>query len=140
MEREHVQPPSSPSDDWIGTATAEQSVIVHSNDLYELAGLDPNRWSILGLDMYAFSHGDPPRWNVHVYAFDRNREDGEVNSHEGLKQLEAKRGSVPVTDILLHNVSFEDIVRSMKVIHLQLLSRNFAHLDIVDRADHPVQA
>lgn len=137
MEKEIVQPPSSPSDDWIGKATAENSVIVYSNDLYKLAGLDHGKWTILGLDMWAFSHGDPPSWSIHVYAVNRESED--VRGYDGLNELEAERGSVPVTDIQLHDVSFEDIVKSMKVIHLQMLSRNFDKLDVIDRADFPEQ-
>jgi hypothetical protein len=134
---ENVEPAGATFPDWKGTAAAEASFIKDSGDLYELAGLDHDRWTILGIDMHAFSHGAPPEWTVHVYAFDRHS--AEVTSHETLKELETERGSIPVKDILLHNVSLEDVVRCMKFVQIQLLSRHFTKLDVVERGDHPAQ-
>ena len=111
-------------------------MIVGSNDLYELAGLDHERWSILGIDLVAFSHGEPSDWDVRVYALD-NQEHG-VGSRDDLLSLEASRGSLPVVEVLLANVSLEDVVRAMKVVHFfQLLSRDWKTLDIVSRTNHP---
>lgn len=134
---ERVEPATTTYKDWVGTAAAENSVINTSGDLYELAGLDSRRWTILGIDMHAFSHGEDPRWTVHVYALDTQAE--EVSSHETLTTLAERRGSLPVKDILLHGVALDDVVRCMKLIHVQLRSPHFPDLDIVERGDHPEQ-
>lgn len=134
---ERVEPASTSYRDWVGTAAAENSIIVGSGDLYELAGLDHERWSILGIDAWANSHGVDPDWTVHVYAFDKTA--AEVSSHDELIALAAERGSVPVTDILLHNVGLDDLIRCMKTVHVQFRSPNFLELDVVDRGDHPPQ-
>lgn len=133
-----MEPASTTYKDWTGTAAAENSMITASGDLHELAGLDRDRWSILGIDAHAHSHGADPRWTVHVYAFDRQGEEG-AGSYEELKALEARRGSVPVKDVQLHNVSLDDVIRCMKVIQIQLLTHNFTKLDIVELGDHPEQ-
>lgn len=137
MTRQIIQPPDSPSDNWIGRASAEKSLMTWSNDLYRLAGLSVPQWSILGIDMWAFGHRDEPRWSVHVYAI--NCEKHGIHVHEDLQRLHAERGSLPVKNIRLHDVSFEDIVRSMKVIHVQLLSRNGWILDEEELGDFPLQ-
>jgi hypothetical protein len=132
-----VQPAGTTYEDWVGSAAAEDSAIKGSGDLYELAGLDHGRWSILSVDIYAFSHGKTPDWHVSVYAVDT--EANAIGGYADLKRLEAERGSIPVTHIALHNVSLEDVVRCMKVVHFQLIKPNFQRLDIVGRADFPVQ-
>lgn len=58
--------------DWRGTSCAENSLVNTSSDLYELAGLDHERWTILAIDIDAHSHGAPPDWNIRVYAADRD--------------------------------------------------------------------
>lgn len=123
--------------DWIGTAAAEDSMVHGSKDLHDLAGLDPDQWSILAVDMFTHSHGADPNWTVSIAALDRHSE--EVANFEDLKALEAERGSLPVTHIVLHDVDLDDVVKCMKVIHFQLRSPHFQKLDIVDRGDFPVQ-
>jgi hypothetical protein len=125
------------NNDWSGTAAAEDSLLTASGDLYKLAGLDSSQWSILGIDLHTFSHGEDPNWTVHVYALDRKAQ--EVDSHESLMALAEQRGSFPIKDILLHDVSLDDVVRCMKVISVQLLRRHVHALDIVERGDHPEQ-
>lgn len=121
----------------MGTAAAENSFIVGSGDLYKLADLDPAQWSVLAVDAWAYSHGADPEWTVHVYAVDKTAI--RVTSHEELKAVSDERGSVPVTDIKLQGVSFDDVIRCMKTVHVQLRSPNFPELDVVDRSDHPQQ-
>lgn len=76
-------------------------------------------------------------WNVQVVG--PMKVANGIDSHEALKALADQRGSVPVKDILLHGVTFEDVVRCMKLIHVQLRSPSFPDLDIVERGDHPAQ-
>lgn len=137
MDLEYVQPATTTYHDWVGTAAAENSVLEKSGDLYKLAGLDHDRWSIVAIDMVAFSHGDPSSWDVRVYAVDNVKH--EIKTYEDMKALEARRGSLPVVDVLLHEVDLEDIIRCMKVVHFQLRSHGWESLDRVSRADHPPQ-
>ncbi|MGW4116645.1 hypothetical protein ACWEFJ_37710 [Actinosynnema sp. NPDC004786] len=123
--------------DWVGTAAAEDSFIKGSGSLYDLSGLDSNRWTILGVDAFAHSHGAEPDWTVRVYAVDSQAQ--EVKSHDDLTALAASRGSVPVKEVLVHDVSFDDVIKCMKVVHVQLMSPGFPKLDVVERGDHPVQ-
>lgn len=136
-ERDMVQPATTTYHDWVGSAAAENSMIEGSGDLYELAGLNHEDWTILTVDMYAFSHGKDPDWHVDVYAVDRKGNG--IESFEDMKRLEAEQGSLPVKEIALHGVSLEDIVRCMKVVHFQLTSPNFPALHVIERTDHPTQ-
>ena len=131
-----VEPPSASHVDWSGTVIVEDSIVGSSGDLYALAGLDLETWTILGIDMYAFSRGEEPDWDIHVYAF--NRQEHGVDSFEAREDLEATRGPIPVRDILLHDVSLTDVVKCMKMIHLQFLSGESPRLEVVELGDHPV--
>ena len=95
-----MNPPSASYVDWRGTVIVEDSLIDSSGNLYALAGLDQETWSNLGVEMFAFSHGEEPDWTVHVYAF--NRQEHGVDGLDAMKDLEASRGAIPVRDIQLH--------------------------------------
>lgn len=137
MEPYLLEPMKAPYEDWSGTAAAENSAVNTSGDLYELAGLDRSEWQILGVEIDTFSHGEPSDWTVRVFAFNR-RENG-VSGYEDLKALEAREGSVPVTDVLLHGVTLEDVVRCMKYIGFRIELKNFRRLRVVEKSDFPVQ-
>ncbi|MCM3554004.1 hypothetical protein M3697_02595 [Janibacter melonis] len=113
--------------DWIGTSVAENSMITGSGDLYELAGLDgePDRWSILGIDVTAFSHGEEPTWSIRFYAADRV-ELG-VKKFEDWGAVAEKHGGVPVVDILLHEADFDDVIKCMKLVGVQFRNGHFKH-------------
>lgn len=136
MEKEMVKLESTYKD-MVGEVHVEDSFVNTSLDLYELAGLDHREWSILSVDAFAFSHGAEPKWNVYVNAF--RKADWDVEDYNGMKALEAERGSIPVHNILLHDVTFEDYVRTLKSIHFQVKSQGFPLQDIVARGDHPEQ-
>lgn len=136
-ELEMVSPASTSYTDWVGSAAAENSMIKGSNDLYDLAGLNHQEWSILAVDVTGFSHGADPDWDVMVYAV--NTKDESIERHEDLKALAAERGSIPVHQIALHNVTLDDIVKCMKLLTFQLISPYFPNLDIIKRGDFPVQ-
>jgi hypothetical protein len=134
---ELLEPATTTYKDWSGTAAAEDSFIKGSGSLYELAGLDSDRWTILAVDAFAFSHGAEPDWTVRVYAVDA--QDEAVTSFEDLTALSERRGAVPVKEIEVHGVSFNDVIKCMKVVHVQLINPHVPKLDIVERGDHPVQ-
>lgn len=77
---------------WSGTAAAEDALNVGARNLYNTAGLDRHRWTILGFDA-----GSPRgRAYVIVYALDTALRG--VTSHEDLKKLAESEGqSLPVT-------------------------------------------
>jgi hypothetical protein len=126
--------------DWRGTACAENSLMVGASDLYELAGLagERDRWSILGIQMDASSHGADPRWTIRVYAADR-LELG-VSSFDDWARVAAEHGGIPVVDILLHEATPEAVIKCMKLVGIQLrrgsLDQPLLHAAY---ADHPNQ-
>lgn len=126
--------------DWTGTACAETSMILGSGDLFELAGLkgERDRWSILGIELSAYSHGVDPRWSINVYAADRD-ELG-VKVFEDWDRVAQQHGGIPVVDILLHEASLDDVIKCMKVFGVQLRSGHLKHpLLHAAYADHPEQ-
>ena len=131
---------ASTYDDWKGTACAENSMIVGSGDLYELAGLanERDRWTIVGIEMDAYSHGADPRWTIRVYAADRH-ELG-VAGFDDWEEVADEHGGIPVVDILLHDAAPEDVIKCMKVFGVQLRSGHLNHpLLHAAYADHPEQ-
>ena len=56
--------------DYVGTAAADDAnVLLNTPSLYELAGLDRDRWEVVGLD---FSLGGAPEEALVVYASERS--------------------------------------------------------------------
>ncbi|WP_447646749.1 hypothetical protein [Nocardioides zeae] len=137
VDPQPLEPAGTTYPDWRGTVAAEDSLITASNDLYDLAGLKHDDWTILALEIFTVSHGKEPNWDVRVYAC--NRSEHGVDSYEDLRRLE-ESGGVPVREILLHNVGLEDVVKSMKLVTFQLLRRDFENLVIVEKDDHPSQS
>ncbi len=68
-------PARSRFDDYVGTAAADDAAaLMHTTSLYEIADLDRDRWTIVGIDFLRWS--DSPR--VSVYAVDRSALDPEA--------------------------------------------------------------
>ena len=134
----YILPPAETTyKDWVGTAAAETSVMTASLDLDELAGLKGDDWLIVAVDVSAHSHGEPPDWDVSVYAVEKGKHG--VNDWGDLERVEAERGSVPVKEIRLHDVSMDQVVRCMKLVFFQLRNPRFENLQVVDWGDHPEQ-
>nr|WP_315502218.1 hypothetical protein [Actinomyces oris] len=126
--------------DWSGTSCAEDSFINTSGDLYELAGLDHDRWQILAIDLDAYSHhGKDPSWNIYVYAADRIK--FEVTQTEEWDKVVAQRGGIPVVKVLLHDVNADDVIKCMKLMSVQLRARSTSSYRLIHtaNADHPDQ-
>lgn len=133
-------PADSAYDDWKGTAVAEISLIKASGDLYELAGLadEPGRWSILGIEVDAYSHGADPSWTIRVYAADRHALG--VDSFEDWDRVATEHGGIPVADIRLHDATLDDVIKCMKNFGVQLRNGHIRH-DLIHAGygDHPPQ-
>jgi hypothetical protein len=58
--------------DYVGTAAADDAdAVLNTRSLYEIAGLERDRWTIVGID---FSTAYPSEQRVVVYALDRTAE------------------------------------------------------------------
>ena len=125
--------------DWRGTSCAEISMTNTSGDLYELAGLDHDRWQILAIDMTAHSHGEDPRWMVYVYAADRHEH--EVAQAEDWEKVAAQHDGIPVVKVLLHDVNADDVIKCTKLMSVQLRDRATSPYNLIHtaNADHPDQ-
>ena len=84
-------PASAGWSDYVGTAAAEDALAtLGSPSLYELAGVDRERWSILGIDIAV-----DDTTAVTVYAFDRQSHG--VSSLDDIERLGWESGQIPVS-------------------------------------------
>jgi hypothetical protein len=91
-QREVLGPATSRWTDYVGTAAADDAdVVLNTPSLYELAAVDRQRWTILGIDL-ASEQGQTA---VTVYAFDRTRHG--TDSVAELDQLARDDGGISVT-------------------------------------------
>jgi len=68
--------------DYVGTAAADDaSAVLNTRSLYEIAGLDRDRWRIVGID---FSMGSPTSQRVVVYGLDRAAEESSLEAVDRL--------------------------------------------------------
>jgi hypothetical protein len=90
-EHQVLGPASAGWSDYVGTAAAEDAVAtLGSPSLYELAGVDRERWTILGIDIAVDA-----TTSVTVYAFDR-QSSGLVSVDE-IERLGWESGQIPVS-------------------------------------------
>lgn len=104
--------------DYVGTAAAEDAVAtLGSPSLYELADVDRERWTILGIDIAVDETTE-----VTVYAFDRQTHG--VASVEEIEQLGWKSGQIPVTAFVVGDANVEAFVdEAFKRLSVRLVSR-----------------
>lgn len=124
---------------WRGTASAEDDA-VHGPDLYDIAKLDRERWTILAVDLDASGHA-PVFETVRVHAFDRFR--SFLPDHDDFMALADEQGSVPVTTFLLHDVRWADLIGGLRGLRVQLRRSDVYDADrelrVVELADIPPQ-
>lgn len=124
---------SSSYGDWTGTAAADEHQTVGHRSPYEVVGLDPDQWWIVGFD---FRETDlTSKDGLYVYAVQKDAMG--ITSWDAIQLHGEANGSVPVTSFLVHGVApVELISESFNQFHVQLRTRNVGHdLDIVERAD-----
>ncbi len=104
--------------DYVGTAAAEDAVAtLGSPSLYELAGVDRERWTILGIDIAVNETTE-----VTVYAFDR--ETAGVVSVEEIERLGWDNGQIPVTAFAVDDAQVEAFVEdAFKRLTVRLVAR-----------------
>ena len=105
--------------DYVGTAAAEDApALLGSPSLYELAGVDRERWTILGIDIAV-----DDETSVTVYAFDRQTH-GLVTMDE-IERLGWDSGQIPVTAFPVPVAQAEDFVQdAFKRVSIRLVARS----------------
>jgi hypothetical protein len=115
--------------DWKGSTAADDHQTVGHRTPYEVVGLDPDLWWIVGFDFQGpdLTH----EGGLFVYAV---RKDAMGITNWDAIQLHGEaNGSVPVTKFLVHGVApVELISESFNQFQVQLRTRNVGHdLDVV---------
>lgn len=119
--------------DWAGTAAADQHLTVGHKTPYELVGLDPEKWWIVGFDFRGQNLNDVR--GLYVYAVDK--ESSGIVNWDAIQLHGETNGSVPVTSFLVHDVTPAELISKVfNQFQVQLRSRSIGHeIDIVNRAD-----
>ena len=104
--------------DYVGTAAAEDAIAtLGSPSLYELAGVDRERWTILGIDISVNETTE-----VVVYAFDRDTH-GLVGIDE-IERLGWESGQIPVTAFAVADTHVEAFIDdAFKRLSVRLVAR-----------------
>ncbi|KRE44555.1 hypothetical protein ASG92_12875 [Arthrobacter sp. Soil736] len=119
--------------DWTGTAAADEHQTTGHRTPYEVVGLDPDEWWIIGFD---FQGSDlTSKDGLYVYAV--RKDSMGITNWDAIQLHGEANGSVPVTSFLVHGVApVELISESFNQFQVQLRTRNVGHhLDIVARDD-----
>jgi hypothetical protein len=83
---------SAQFNDYVGTAAADDAdAILKARSLYQIAGLDRDRWTIVSIDVEQSKSAH----EVTVYAFDRERH--QAQSYADLLEIAQEEGELPVT-------------------------------------------
>ena len=133
-----VNPPD-PDDmrsDWYGSAAAEIRMTGIENDLEGLAGLDDDRWYVIGFDLYFGS--DESHDGIYLYAVDRDAV-GAQNYNE-LEAYAAREGAIPLTSIKLHDITIRTFMARMNGathVHMRYKSHRSVPIFVVDQTDFP---
>jgi hypothetical protein len=117
-EHQVLGPATAGWSDYVGTAAAEDAVAtLGSPSLYELAGVDRERWTILGIDISVDT-----TTAVVVYAFDRQRHG--LVSVEEIERLGWDSGQIPVTAFEVADAHVEAFVEdAFKRLSVRLVAR-----------------
>lgn len=120
-------------DDWLGTSAADDAdPIIGTRSKYEMVGLDPEKWTILGFGLSRWRGVD----TVVVYALDTQANG--VSTHDDLQALARRgRGKLPVTAFST-DMSFIDFIdEGFKRFSTVFKSRGIVdhELDVVDQQE-----
>jgi hypothetical protein len=113
--------------DYVGTAAADDAdAFTGSRSLYDLAGLDRDRWVVVAVDLAV--RGTEPE--VVVYALDRA---GDADSPFDIDAVIATHGYVPVTAVRLAlNAQIESFLNdAFRRMAVRLIARGFREETLV---------
>ena len=113
--------------DYVGTAAADDAdAVLDRPSLYELAGVDRGRYTIVGVDLTIWE----TTTTVSVYAVDRVAQD--LQNHADIEALGRERGEIPVVEVVLPSRAVEEFLSAaFKRISLRLVARGFREHDLV---------
>lgn len=130
--------------DYKGNAALEKDFSSNVGDLHETVGLDPQRWSIVGMNISPVTG----KWMnktdrktvkdvIRVYAVDKTKISEEQQRPGGL----VDESSVEVVEFLCHDISLSDILYCMKSAQFTFKRRGLDHqtFNIVALSDIPRQ-
>jgi hypothetical protein len=116
--------------DWTGTSAADDAESINRIGLDKVIGLDPERWWVLSVEIYAAEPADLEKDCVTVYALDRDK--FKLHSAADLDEYaRAHGGALPVTSFVVKDVAASRIVlESFKRFAVQLRSKHAGEWDL----------
>jgi hypothetical protein len=105
--------------DYVGTAAADDAdALMDRPSLYELAGVDRDRFTILGIDLTVWE----TTTTVKVYAVDRVAH--RLESHADIEELGHSRGEIPVVEFAIPSQQVNQLISdAFKRISMRLVAR-----------------
>jgi hypothetical protein len=112
-------PATSHWNDYVGTAAADDAAVtLNTPSLYELAGIDRDRWTILGVDLVAADH----TVTAAVYAIDRDAHN--VTDTIDIEEIGRDAGEIPVSRFEIADPHLEEFVeRAFRRISIRLIAK-----------------
>ncbi|MBP2416071.1 hypothetical protein ACFFOM_04990 [Microlunatus capsulatus] len=126
-ERRVLGPAEVRWNDYVGTAAADDAdAVLDRPSLYELAGVDRGRYTILGVDLTIWEDTT----TASVYAVDRVAE--QLETHGDIDALGQERGEIPVVEFPLPAQAVTEFLDdAFKRIALRLVARGVREHQLV---------
>ena len=130
MSEQVLGPASAGWSDYVGSAAAEDAAaVLGSPSLYELAGVDRERWTILAVDLNV-----DVTTAVTVYAFDRSAHD--QDTLDEIERLGWSTGQIPVRAFAVPAEQVDAFVEdAFKRLAVRLVARQVRDQALVVEAD-----
>ena len=114
--------------DFVGSAAADEVRWGPHGGLYELAGLDPDAWMILGVDLVLNGENEHAR----VYALDKHAQ--HVAGHEDLLELAYNDGELTVDAFEIEPDSARRFRDMFNTVAIRLIARGVSDQRLVVRS------
>ena len=92
--------------DYVGTGRLYKDDTGQATSIYDLAGLDPNQWMVVGIDLSHAGCRDHSEDSVHLWAV--NKLDAEAEDRQPLKPN--ADGKLPVVNIKCHDLTVGQVL------------------------------
>lgn len=127
VQRRVLGPASVRWNDYVGTAAADDAdAILDRPSLYELAGIDRGRYTIVGVDLTIWETDT----TVSLYAVDRVAHRVETNAD--IEELGRRSGEIPVVEYVLPPQQVEEFLTdAFKRISVRLVARGVRDQELV---------
>jgi len=119
VQRRVLGPASARWNDYVGTAAADDAdALLDRPSLYELAGIDRGRYTIVAVDLSVWE----TTTTVSLYAVDRLEH--RLEGHSDLEELARTQGEIPVVEFGLPSQHVEEFLENaFKRISIRLVGR-----------------